>query len=675
MIEFMLKKLSLFLLFAVFLLPVTKGVNEFVANNGTLELGVTNTLKLSTVKLAGNWEFYWNQLLEPNDFKDNSATPKPLYIKVPKSWSSVKVNGQKLPSTGYATYRLVVHKNADKEKTIYGLKVSTIFSSYKLWINGKLVTTVGKVRKTKGDSSPAFKYQDIPFILDPAEGSTENIEIVIQVSNYYHQRCGLHFPIYLSTYNNITAATRWMDILNLIIIGIILVIGINHLALYFFRKQDRSNLYFGIVCIVMILRNLSTGDRIITYLFPNIGWEFLLKIDNFSGFGTIPLFALFIYTLFKDEFPKLLRNIYLYIGVAVTLFVFVTPAIVYGKFRTLFELYVLFGGLYLTFGILLIATLRKRPYALPTFLGMFILYSTAINDVLSSMGLIQTAYLAPYGLAVFMLIQSIAINNKSANAINENEKLSDQLQHEKENLEHKIDERTRELQSQHDELLKHQEKEKLQSWVNTGVASINEVLSKNKDNFNQLCKSVLVTLIKYLNAKLGALYILNTDNSDTQYLELVSDFGLSKEHKSNNMMIPLNSGLIGAAFTNNEIQHLTDIPTDYFRINSGLGNATPKSLLILPLCFEEKVYGIIELASFKELTTIELEFTSKVATNIASNLNAVKINDRNLFLIQQFKEQSHIMQEKEERMRQNLEELEFIREQYETLKRSNISEN
>lgn len=671
----MLKKLSLFLLFAVFLLPVTKGVNEFVANNGTLELGVTNALKHNSIKLSGNWEFYWNQLLEPNDFKDNSTTLKPLYIKVPKSWSSVKVNGQKLPSTGYATYRLVVHKNADTEKTIYGLKLSTVFSSYNLWINGKLVATVGKVGKTKGDSSPAFKYQDIPFILDPAEGSTENIEIVIQVSNFYHQRSGLHFPIYLSTYNNLIAATRWMDILNLIIIGIILVIGINHLALYLFRKQDRSNLYFGIVCIVMILRNLSTGDRIITYLFPNISWELLLKIDNFSGFGTIPLFALFIYTLFKDEFPKLLRNIYLYIGVAITLFVLVTPAIVYGKLRTLFELYVLFGGLYLTFGILLIATLRKRPYALPAFLGMFILYSTAINDVLSSMGLIQTAYLAPYGLAVFMLIQSIAINNKSANAINENEKLSDQLQHEKENLEHRIEERTRELQSQHDELLKHQEKEKLQSWINTGIANINEVLSKNKENFNQLCKSVLVSMLKYLDAKLGALYILNTDNSDSPYLELVSDYGLSNEHKNNNLMLPTNGGLIGASFSNNEIQHLTDIPEDYFKINSGLGNSTPKSLLILPLCFDEKVYGIIELASFKELTQVELEFASKVATNIASNLNTVKMNDRNLYLIQQFKEQSQVMQEKEDRMRQNLEELEYIREQYDSLRKGKIIDN
>lgn len=652
-----------------------KTSNNFIATNGTLELGLSNVLDNNSVKLQGNWEFYWNQLLEPQDFKENRKITKPIYITVPKSWTALKVNGVKLPSTGYATYRLIVHKKPDSQKTIYGLKVSTVFSSYNLWVNGKQIARVGKVSKTESGSSPKFNYQDIPFILDPAEGSTENIEIIFQVSNFSHQRSGLHFPIYLSTYTNLISETRWMDFLNIIIIGIILIIGINHLILYIFHKQDRSNLYFGIVCLVMILRNISTGDRLITYIFPNINWELLVKLDNFSGFGTIPLFALYFYMMFKEDFPKLLRNIYLYIGAAITAIVIFTPAIFYGRFRTIFELYILFGGLYLTFGILLVSTIRKRAYAFPSFLAMFILYATAINDVLSSMGIIQTAYIAPYGLVGFMLLQSVTINKKSANAINENELLSIQLTHEKENLEHKIEERTRELQSQHDELLKHQEKEQQQNWINAGVAQVNEVLTQNKDNFSLLSKNVLVALLKYLDAKLGAMYILNDDDTDNQYLELISDFGLNKEHKSQNAMIPTNSGLIGATFTNNEVQLISNIPDGYLAINSGLGTANPNSLLIVPLCFEEKVFGVIEIASFKELTSFDLEFVNKVAFSIANNLNTVKMNERNLKLIQQFKEHSQLAQENEERMRQNLEELEFIREQYESLKKIKVSEN
>jgi transcriptional regulator with GAF, ATPase, and Fis domain len=306
---------------------------------------------------------------------------------------------------------------------------------------------------------------------------------------------------------------------------------------------------------------------------------------------------------------------------------------------------------------------------------MFILYATAINDVLSSMGVIHTAYIAPYGLVGFMLIQSITINKKSASAINENELLSIQLTHEKENLEHKIDERTRELQQQHDELLKHQDKEQLQNWVNAGVAHVNEVLSQNKDDFNSLSKNVLIALLKYLDAKLGAMYILNDEISDNPYLELVTDFGLSKEHKNQNSVIPTNSGLIGATFTNNEVQNITNLPDDFLAINSGLGSAPPKSLLLVPLSFEEKVFGVIEIASFNVINSYELEFVNKVAFSIANNLNTVKMNERNLKLIQQFKEHSSIMQENEERLKQNLEELEYIREQYESLKRNQVSQN
>jgi len=663
------KFLGILLIISLGTSAFAKTNNNFVAVNGILELGLNNVLESNTIKLQGNWEFYWNQLYEPKDFKDLSQISKPEFVKVPKSWATYKINGQKLPPTGYATYRLIIHKKSDKEKEIYGLNISTIFTSYKLWVNGKLLANVGKVGKTKESSEPAFKYQNIPFILDPVDGPTDTVEIIIQVSNYSHQRAGLHSPIYFSTYNNILTESRWMDILNLVIIGIIIIIGINYLTLYFFRKDDRSNLYFGITCLVMFLRNISTGDRIITYVFPNINWELLMKLDNFSGFGTIPLFGLFAYLLFKDDFPKIVRDIFLYIGLIITLLVITTPAIIYGKIRIFFELYVLVFGLYIILRVLLVASIRKRKYALPTFLGMLILYSTAMNDVLSSMGIISTAYVAPYGLVTFMLIQSITINNKSASAINENEELSAQLTLEKGSLESRIEERTSELQLQHNELMKHQEKEQSLNWINVGIAQINEVVSKDKDNYKELCKNVLIALIQYLDAKIGALYVLNTDKSEDPYLEIVADYGLSKEQKSMNSIIPTNSGLIGATFTNNEVQLISNIPDNYLAINSGLGCASPKSLLIAPMCFEKSVLGVIELASFKEIKPVELEYVTKVAYIVANNLNTVRMNEHNVLLIQQLKEHTGNMQQNEEETRQQLEELKAIEE---TLNARNI---
>jgi putative methionine-R-sulfoxide reductase with GAF domain len=651
-------------------LTVSASKNSFSIKNGILDLELTNIGEMHSIKLQGDWEFYWNQLLEPQDFRNSEGKLNPEFVKIPKSWTNYKFDNVKLPNEGFATYRLVINKKPNSTETIYGLKISSVFSNYKLWINGNLITEVGKVGITDTLSIPQFKFLDIPFILDPEKEKTDEIEVVIQVSNFSHQRAGLQRPIFFSTYENLRSESRWMDILNLIIIGIILVIGINHLNMYLFRRKDVSNLYFSIVSIVMILRNITTGDRIITFFIPNINWELLVKLDNFSGFGTIPLFALFIYSLFKVDFPKRLKNIIIIIGAFVTLLVFATPANFYGKYRMFFEIYILIFGLYLTFGVLLKSAIKRRPTAFFTFLGMFILYSTAINDVLSSMGLIQSAYVAPYGLVIFMIIQSITITVKSAKAINENEDLSAQLILEKENLEKNITERTQELQLQQEQLIKHQEKEKEQSWINNGMTLVNDILADNKNDFKALSSKILSQLIKHVRAAFGVLYMLSDDEEDPS-LELIADYGCSNEIRKDKAKIHVTTGIVGVSFTENRLMIVNDVPENFIKIESGLGESQPEALLIIPLSIDEKVFGIIEIASFNKFTDLEVDFIKRIAFNIANNLNNIRMNENSSEMITKFREQAQLMQEKEEEMRQNLEEMEAIREQYEELRNKN----
>ena len=329
----------------------------------------------------------------------------------------------------------------------------------------------------------------------------------------------------------------------------------------------------------------------------------------------------------------------------------------------IFELYLLVGGLYLTFGVLLVASIKRREGAIFTFVGMFLLYATAINDVLSSMGLIQTPYVAPYGLVTFMFLQSFTITSKSARAINQNEALSIALAKEKENLEERIEERTSELQNQHKTLLEHQAKEKIQSWVNKGLAKISHVLTIYKDDFNVLSRKVLTTLVKYLGVKLGALYVID-DKDDNNTLKLVAHYGGNKQLIEQNETIEAGKGLIGATYADNEVKVISNIPENYYEINSGLGSSKPKHILMVPLITDEAVLGVIELARFDEFKPEEIDFIKKIAFSVASNLNNVRINESNLHLIKQFQDQAAELQEKEERMRESLEELEYYRENY-----------
>jgi transcriptional regulator with GAF, ATPase, and Fis domain len=337
----------------------------------------------------------------------------------------------------------------------------------------------------------------------------------------------------------------------------------------------------------------------------------------------------------------------------------------------LFEIYIGVFGLYLTFGVLLVSAIRRRPTAFFTFLGMFILYATAINDILSSMGLVQSAYVAPYGLVAFMFIQSITITVKSAKAINENEKLSDELRLEKENLEGNINERTKELQQQHNQLIKHQEKEKEQSWINVGMNKINDILADNKNDFKALSSNVLTQLINYVNATFGVLYMLSDEDGNEPTLELIADYGCSNNIRKNKAKIHVTTGTVGVSFTENRFMVINDVPENYIKIESGLGDSQPKSLLVIPLSIEENVFGIIEMASFNKFTELEIEFIKRIADNIANNLNNIRMNETSSGMIKKFREQAQLMQEKEEEMRQNLEEMEAIREQYEELRKKN----
>jgi len=298
---------------------------------------------------------------------------------------------------------------------------------------------------------------------------------------------------------------------------------------------------------------------------------------------------------------------------------------------------------------------------------MFILYTTAINDVLSSMGLIQSAYVAPYGLVTFMFIQSITITVKSAKAINKNEELSSELQIEKINLEKNINERTQEVRSQHDELIKHKEKEQEQSWLNNGVAIVNDILADNKDDFKVLSSKVLKQLIKYVGATTGVLYMLNNDDEKEQAFELIADYGCNNEIRKNKTTVHIYTGNYGIVFSENREIIMNDVPENYLKIESGMGSTNPAALLIVPLSIDEQVFGIIELASLKKFTKLETELIKRIANNIASNLNNIRMNEKSSKLIKKFEEQAILMQEKEEEMRQNIEEMETIREQYEEL--------
>jgi len=213
-----------------------------------------------------------------------------------------------------------------------------------------------------------------------------------------------------------------------------------------------------------------------------------------------------------------------------------------------------------------------------------------------------------------------------------------------------------------DEEQKRKHEDEQRNWVNSGLAKFADILRQNNNNLQALADNVTQNLLDYLNANQGGLFILNEDDEDKPQLELLSAFAYNRK-KFRQKTILIGEGLVGNCALEKHTVHLKEIPENYLDITSGLGEAPPRSLLIVPLKLEDKVFGVLELASFNNFSPYEIEFIEKIGESIASTLSAVKNSIRTTQLLEQSQQQREEMAAQEEEMRQNMEEMQATQEE------------
>lgn len=219
----------------------------------------------------------------------------------------------------------------------------------------------------------------------------------------------------------------------------------------------------------------------------------------------------------------------------------------------------------------------------------------------------------------------------------------------------------RSLQKASEEEEKRKAEDLKRSWANEGATLFADILRKNNNDLKVLCDEVITNLVKYLKANQGGIMICNNDNKDDIHFELYSTYAWDRK-KFLQKRIEWGEGLVGACALEKKPIFLTKIPDSYVAITSGLGEANPKSIIIVPMIHEEEVLGVIEIASFKVFEDFEKDFLIHVADSIASTVSAVRVNARTRDLLEQTQIHAEEMAAQEEEMRQNMEELHATQE-------------
>ncbi|MES2572265.1 MAG: response regulator, partial [Verrucomicrobiota bacterium] len=171
-----------------------------------------------------------------------------------------------------------------------------------------------------------------------------------------------------------------------------------------------------------------------------------------------------------------------------------------------------------------------------------------------------------------------------------------------------------------------------QDWLKTNLAKFTRMLQGQKDLLT-VGRLILSELAPVVSAQQGVFYIMDTGSSDPE-LKLLASYAF-RERKGVSNRFKLGEGLVGQAALEKERILLTQVPEDYVRISSGLGESTPKNIVVLPIVFEGQVKAVMELSSFDRFNPTHQTFLDQLTESIGIVLNTIEANMRTEDLLKQ----------------------------------------
>ncbi|MBE9229309.1 HAMP domain-containing protein [Phormidium sp. LEGE 05292] len=172
-----------------------------------------------------------------------------------------------------------------------------------------------------------------------------------------------------------------------------------------------------------------------------------------------------------------------------------------------------------------------------------------------------------------------------------------------------------------------------QDWLKTNLAKFTRMLQGQRD-LETVSKLILSELAPLVSAQHGVFYLMENGDNHAAFLKLLSTYAY-RERKNLANRFHLGEGLVGQCALEKERILITEVPGDYIKISSGLGESPPLNAVVLPVLFEGQVTAVIELASFRRFSEIHLTFFDQLTESIAIVLNTIAASMRTEELLKQ----------------------------------------
>ena len=382
------------------------------AKNGIIDLRKQNFSEI--IPLDGEWKFYWKQLINPNQIPKEEG----MFVSFPSRWNDLKINGQKLPSFGYATYKLTVLLPPNRTLTI---AMPDVYSSYKLFFNNKEVSSNGKIATSEKDYLPYWEYRSIDI-----PGGLDTLNLTLQIANFSHSQGGIKKQLQIGFKQTVELRRHRDEAIDLLLTGCLFMGGLFFFSLYLLGNRDKSILYFSLFCLVYSYRVAGVDSYVLHTIIPNINWQITIRLEYITFFTGIGLFGMYSRFLYPRDANKKLLNLILIICCSFAFATLLLPPLYFTRLISPFLVIVLICLFYIPY-LYVRAYKKGRPgsiYSLVSSLSLLMVFSISLFHYWGLIppfrGLSFTGYIS------FFFLQSLVLSHRVSFALNKARKQAEQ---------------------------------------------------------------------------------------------------------------------------------------------------------------------------------------------------------------------------------------------------------
>ncbi len=372
-----------------------------IAKKGVSDLRKVDLTK-NPVALNGEWSFVWKKLLSSNDEAGYTS-----YVTFPAIWNNSTVNGEPLSPQGYATYGLTVLLPAGSDEL--SLNIPDFYSSYRLYINGKLFSSNGIPDSSVKNYQPKWINKTIRIT-----DLSDTLVLTLQVANFSHTKGGPYKQIFIGN-NKLMQADREKIIAgDFLLAGCLFMGGLFLFGLYLFGKNDKATLYFSLFCMVYSYRIVGSSMYALHSVFPDLNWQLTVRLEYISLFSSILLFIQYVRELYPLDVYKPIIKWLTVICMVVTITPIVLPTLIFSQIIQPFLALMFFCILYV-FIVFIKAFLNKRTAANYALVSVAVLMSVMLLINLQYFGVIIPAGEIVFtGYIIFFFLQSLILSFRFA---------------------------------------------------------------------------------------------------------------------------------------------------------------------------------------------------------------------------------------------------------------------